>query len=913
MSAGLPIPTYEEAIASLPSSRLGAAEISDDAERQGLLREPFTQGLPPSSRRGNYEPPHVESARPSVDSLDGLDHESDDGLRREIQQMEVDDTQTTSNRTLLGYQLSKRFNSFTHSFSSLQIPSFRTYFRTFSMPRPDLTQIGDNRVVILGRLFGLFLIVGVMWLLIATDVISFHRNRSLLNQMYDPAAIRIFVQDHMNMHGNIQESLKHITQFPHIAGTEGGFILAEWLAEEFRAGELDDVELERFDVYLNYPRKDGRRIAITKPEDRRWEAHIEEMREETLVFHGHSKSGEVTGPLVYANFGSDEDFQTLKDQGISVKGAIVLARYYGTQGDRAMKVKSAELAGAIGCILYSDPSQDGSARGPTFPEGRYMPGDGVQRGTVAMTSWVVGDVLSPGWPALPDKGHRLKPSESHALNKIPSLPVSWNDAQNLLDALKTRGKDMTKTWAGTPETEYWTGDGKLPEVDLKNLQDEETYQPIYNVVGQMPGWESDSRIIIGNHHDAWCFGAADPGIGTAIMLEVVRVFGDLRRIGWRPMRTIQFASWDAEEYNLIGSTEHVEARLDDLRENAYAYINLDMNTGSQLHVGASPIFERPLSRVLNRITDPATNLTLSEVWQASNKSITGLGAGSDHVAFQDIAGTSSIDLSFVGSTYPYHSCYDNFEWMSRFGDDNWSYSKAMGEIIALLILELADEPLLPFAMENYARAVHRYVDNLQDHIDSIVSSFASTLDRPNPPIDLTPLRTVTSHFLTVSRKFDAWSAEWSRFILQTQGFETAAMLAKRTRHNEAMSQFEVALLDLGEFEDQHRSGTKTEQARAERTFSAFSGPLTAAADVSNKDKADDFGYQGSPGGLPGRRQFKHVIFAPSLYSGYDEAFFPGIRDAVDARDWEGARRQIEKVSWVLSRAVGVLEGEVEED
>ena len=908
MSGELPIPTYEEAIASLPSSRRGAAETSDDAERQGLLGEPFAQRTP-SSRRGNYEPPHVESARPSVDSLDGLDHESDDGLRREIQQMDVDDSQTTSRGSLLGYQLSKRFNTFTHSFSSLQIPSFRTYFREFSMPRPDLSQIGDNRVVILGRLFGLYLIVGVMWLLIATDVISFHRNSSLLNQMYDPASIRNFVQERMNMHGNIEESLRHITQFPHIAGTEGGFILAEWLAEEFRAGELDGVELERFDVYLNYPRKDGRRIAITKPEDRRWEAHIEEMQEETLVFHGHSKSGEVTGPLVYANFGSDEDFQTLKDHGISVKGAVVLARYYGSQGDRAMKVKSAELAGAIGCILYSDPSQDWSVRGPTFPDGRYMPDDGVQRGTVAMTSWVVGDVLSPGWPALPDKGHRIKPADSRALNKIPSLPISWNDAQTLLDNLRSRGKDMTKTWNGTPEAEYWTGDGTLPEVNLKNLQDEETYQPIYNVVGQMPGWESDSRIIIGNHHDAWCFGAADPGIGTAIMLEVVRVFGDLRRIGWRPMRTIQFASWDAEEYNLIGSTEHVEARLDDLRENAYAYINLDMNTGSTLHVGASPIFERPLARVLKRITDPATNFTLSEVWQAANQTITGLGAGSDHVAFQDIAGTSSIDLSFVGSKYPYHSCYDNFEWMSRFGDDNWSYSKAMGEIIALLILELADEPLLPFAMETYATAVHRYLDDLQSHIDSTISSLPSTSPRtanPSPTIDLTPLRTATSRFLTVSRAFDAWSADWSRFILQTQGFETAAMLAKRTRHNEAMSQFEVALLDLGEYDDE----VEHEHSSRRRTTHPTTPIRAASSSSSNNDNHS--GYQGEAGGLRGRRQFKHVIFAPSLFSGYDEAFFPGIRDAVDARDWEEASRQVGKVAWVLERAVGGLEREVEE-
>lgn len=849
----LPIPTYEEAIASRPlssSSRLGAEEISDDAERQGLLRDDRAR---PSARSHNYEPPTVESARPSVDSVDALDQDSEDGLRQEMQQMEVEEPNTANGRHgfLLRY---KRFTAFTSSFSSLQISSFRRYLPSISIPRLSLRDISENRVVILGRLFGAFLILGVLWVVVASDIISFRTHRNLMAQAYDPESVRIYIQDHMNMHGNIQGYLEHITQFPHIAGTEGNFVLAEWIAEEFKAGELEDVHLERFDVYLNYPTKGGRRLAITKPEDQAWEAHIEEQREDTLVFHGHSKSGDVTGPLVFANFGSKEDFQTLTESGISVQGAIVLVRYYGSQTDRAFKVKAAELAGAVGCIIYSDPAQDGFVQGPVFPGGRFMPNDGVQRGTVAMTSWVVGDVLSPGWPSLPDKGKRLNPSESAGLNKIPSLPISWDDAQHLLLALRGHGKSMTEIWKGVPNVEYWTGDvSSSPQVNLRNSQEEVTYQPIYNVIGHITGWEQpEKKIIVGNHHDAWCVGAADPGSGTAIMLEVIRVFGDLRRLGWRPLRTIEFASWDAEEYNLVGSTEHVENQVEELRRDGYAYLNVDIGvTGIDFHAGACPIFERPLIGVLNRVVDPFSNTTVADAWKKSGRTIEGLGAGSDHVAFQDIAGISSIDLSFEGQKYPYHSCYDNFEWMAQFGDRGFEYHRAMGQIWALLILELADAPLMPFAMEAYSGAVTRYVEDLESYVRERVQN--------RPSVDLSALKDAAHLFSEESKTFDSWSAEWTHFIYSTQGYESSAMTAKRISHNDRMANFEKDLLDLEE-----------------------------------------------GGGLPNRTQFKHVIFAPQAWSGYQEAFFPGIRDAVDADEWELAQRQVEKISRILKKAAAKL-------
>ncbi|OAP56467.1 hypothetical protein AYL99_09646 [Fonsecaea erecta] len=845
----LPIPTYEEATSSRPASsqsRLGPQEISDDAERQGLL-----------GSFANYHPPTVESARPSLDSLDGLEQDGEDEVRREMQQMDVEDPQSdsSSHRSLLRYRLSKSISNLTNSFSSLTLPSFRQYLSNISWPRINYQQFDANRVVIIGRLFGVFLIMGVLYVLIASDVLSFTKNRMGMGQIYDPESIRIFVQNHMNDHGHMQKYLQHITDFPHIAGTEGNYVLGEWVAELFKAGELEDVEMERYDVYLNYPRKDGRRVAIVEPDSMKWEAKIEEDQEKSMVFHGHSKSGDVTGPLIYANFGSREDFKTLEDNNISVKGAVVLVRYYGSQGDRALKVKAAELAGAVGCIIYSDPAQDGFIQGPTFPDGRFMPQDAVQRGAVSLMSWVVGDVLTPGWASTPDNKQHLKPEESAGLNKIPSIPISWEDAKHLLESLRGHGNQMKDNWQGVPDVEYWTGNQDSPIVNLKNLQDEEQKQPIYNVLGKITGWEQpEKKIVVGNHRDAWCTGAADPGSGTAVMLEVVRIFGELRRLGWRPLRTIEFASWDGEEYNLIGSTEHVENREEQLREDGIAYLNVDVGvTGADFHAAASPLYERPLLHVINRVSDPSTGKSVREIWDADGRSIEGLGAGSDFVAFQDIVGTSSIDMFFKGARFPYHSCYDNFEWMAKFGDPDWTYHKAMGEIWALLILELADRPVLPFDISAYARAITRYVDDLDGYAKSAPTASDANI------LDLSPLRKASDILAQEALRFHTFDATWRDFIFGAGGFESSAMGKARLDHNNRLTHFETDLLDLTE-----------------------------------------------GGGLANRTQFKHVIFAPQLWSGYDDATFPSVRDAVDDGDWALAQVEVEKVAGMLEQAATKL-------
>lgn len=336
--------------------------------------------------------------------------------------------------------------------------------------------------------------------------------------------------------------------------------------------------------------------------------------------------------------------------------------------------------------------------------------------------------------------------------------------------------------------EWWTGDQSSPIVHLKNEQDEVERAPIYNVLGKISGIEQPEKsIILGNHHDAWCFGAGDPGSGTAVFLEVVRIFGLLTEMGWRPLRTIEFASWDGEEYNLIGSTEHVEARLTDLRRDGFAYINVDIGAvGPDFEASASPLLNTALLHVLERVSDPAGNNSLRTVFADKGSKIRGLGAGTDFVAFQDMAGTSSLDMTFRGSGYPYHSCYDNFDWMDKFGDPGFEYHKAMAQILALLVIDLSDRELLPFDFKEYANSVAGYVRDLELYIAGKGKS-----------LDMTPMHDAVKIFIQNARDFDEWGQAWNNLVFGAGGgFESNTMAVKRMSHNTRMANFETNLLDI---------------------------------------------------------------------------------------------------------------------
>lgn len=806
----LPIPTYEQAITSRPSSSqgfLGPAEVSNDAERQGRLDQ--ARGQPDGYQVTNFhsDGSDLVSLLSSRANSPGISTQS---LRREMLQMDIIEPGLEGDSERLWVRtnrFSNRITSLKHSLSTIRVP-FRQWLpsRDYITSRmPSMPQRIQPNWILVGRFFAVFLVVCLVYLLFVSDLFTIGRRRGM-GQVYDPESVRMFVQDHVN-ETYIQRNSEHLTMFDHVAGTVGSFVLARWMEDLFQQAELESVGLERFDVFLNFPRADGRRVAIVEPPEMAWEALIEEEpvhasspRNQTLVFHGLSRSGNVTGPLVYANYGSRADFQTLKDNGINVTGSVALVRYYGTQGDRAMKVKAAEGAGAVGCIIYSDPAEDGFRKGKVFPDGRYMPSDGVQRGSVSLTSWVVGDVLSSGFASLPGESKRDSKDNNPGLNNIPSIPLAWRDAQKLLQAIRGHGKELARLssrniedrWeiGGVPDVEWWTGDQSSPIIHLKNEQDEDERHPIYNVVGKIIGLEQPEKtIVVGNHYDAWCKGATDPGSGTAVFLEVVRIFGELKQLGWRPLRTIEFAAWDGEEYNLVGSTEHVESRIEELRHNGFAYLNVDVAVvGNDFEAAASPLFEKALLRVLDRVSDPLGNKTLRAIWDENNTTLGGLAAGSDYVAFQDMAGTSSLDMSFGGPPYPYHSCYDNFDWMRLYGDTGFQYHKTLAQIWALLILEMADSPILPFDLEAYARAVQSYLEDLED--------YARIKGAPQGTFDLKPLHRAADEFSRNAEKFHEWDRAWSDALSGRGGLESSVTAIKRMSHNTRMANFETNLLDV---------------------------------------------------------------------------------------------------------------------
>jgi hypothetical protein len=601
----------------------------------------------------------------------------------------------------------------------------------------------------------------------------------------------------------IKEYLRVVTNTDHMAGTEGDFMLAEYVKNFFQSNFLENVRMDEYEVYLNYPKEGGRKVEILAEDGSvAWAAKIDEdpvytdpPRAQTPVFHGHSKSGDVAGPLIYASYGSREDFKRLYDSGIETTGAIALVRYYGTQGDRALKVKAAELAGFVGCIIYSDPADDGFKQGSVAPKGRYMPAGGVQRGAVSLMSWVVGDVLTPGWASTKD-AKRIPKEDNPGLVNIPSLPLSWGDAQHLLQAIQGFGQPCPEEWkGGIPDVEYWSGNLSSPRVRLLNDQDEVEKQPIWNVMGGIKGVEQGEKaIIVGNHRDAWVYGASDPGSGTAVMLEVIRIFGDLVTKGWRPLRSIEFASWDGEEYNLIGSTEYVENNIEGLRRDAYAYLNVDVAVGGNVfQASGSPVFKKSLLRVLDRITDPIQNATLRELWDKRNGQLDGLGAGSDYVAFQDMAGTSSLDFGFDGPPFPYHSAYDNFEWMCEVGDPGFQYHKLLAQVWALLILEFSDRLVLPFDISSYSSSLTQWTIDLENWAAS-----KGINQDGNPPFSTEPLREAVLQFANDARYFEKWEMDWDSVVLGGGGFESGVLAAHRKSHNNRMANFETHLLDLEE-------------------------------------------------------------------------------------------------------------------
>ena len=503
-----------------------------------------------------------------------------------------------------------------------------------------------------------------------------------------------------------RSKLRYLTENPHLAGTENSRKVAEYLRSEFESYGLQ-VQVYEYQVYLPHPLEvhvelvsPTQHLAVSKESGWEWDKDSYET-EIVPGYNAYSPDGDVTAELVYVNRGLPEDYRILSERGISVEGKICIARYGGSY--RGVKAKVAGDNGAVALILYSDPKDDGYVRGDVYPRGPWRSADAIQRGTVKYIFQHASDPLTPGWAATKD-AERIPIAEATDLPKIPVVPIAYRDAEPFLKALA--GANVPPEWQGGLPFAYHIGPG--PAKARVKVRCEHSTRPIYNVIAKLIGTEyPDEWVILGNHHDAWVYGAADPGSGTTALLEVAEALGELAEEGIRPKRTIVFASWDAEEFGILGSTEWVEELKTELQRKTVAYLNVDIAaTGARFYVSATPSLRELIRDVTENVIDPRTLKPVYENWRTTQDreipQIGNLGSGSDHSPFVGHAGIAAVSMGFGGAYGVYHAMQDNFYWMEHFGDPTFQYQVTMSKIWGTLALQLANADILPFDYETYA-------------------------------------------------------------------------------------------------------------------------------------------------------------------------------------------------------------------
>src|SRR5271156_4341024 len=529
-----------------------------------------------------------------------------------------------------------------------------------------------------------------------------------------------------------EKNLRRLTSEPHMAGTEASHRVAEWLRDQYRSFGFD-AEIVTYSAWLPQPREVS--LELTKPESKKLATQEQpvDADKDTFdkriipAFNVYSPSGEATAPVVYVNYGTQDDYRTLESAGVRVDGKIVLARY--GRGYRGVKAKLAEEHKAAALIIYSDPKDDGNVAGETFPNGPWRPMSGIQRGSINYIQSYPGDPLTPGVAATPD-AKRIAPADAASLPRIPTMPINAQDASVILANLG--GATVPSAWQGGLPFTYHFGPGAA-EVHMKLVMDYQQ-RPIYDVIAKLHGTSDDEWVVMGNHHDAWVFGAADPGSGNASLLETVRARGELERSCWKPRRTIVICHWDGEEPGIIGSTEWVEANRAELQKKVMAYINTDVGVnGPNFGASATPSLKALVRDAAREVKDPGTDRSVYDVWRdhaatfagevsgtarqsltadaSGEPPISSLGSGSDYSAFFDHAGIPSLDIGFTGDYGVYHSVYDDFYWMKHFGDPKFAYHPALARILGTVALRLDEADILPFDFPAYALEIEHIPTN----------------------------------------------------------------------------------------------------------------------------------------------------------------------------------------------------------
>jgi N-acetylated-alpha-linked acidic dipeptidase len=691
---------------------------------------------------------------------------------------------------------------------------------------------------------------------------------------------------------NIGEYMKRMSARPHHLGSAYDKDNAEWILSKFKEWGWD-ARLETYDVLFPTPKE--RLVEMVAPSA--FTLKLDEPAvaadptsgqkvEQLPSFNAYSIDGDVTAPLVYVNYGRPEDYDELDRRGISVKGAIVIARYGASW--RGIKPKVAAEHGAVGCLIYSDPMDDGYVVDDVFPDGPMRNSSGVQRGSVMDIPTYPGDPLTPGIGATPD-AKRLDIKDVTTLTKIPVLPISYADAQPLLSAL--RGPVVPAGWRGALPITYHLGPGPA-RVHLKVGFNWDRAR-VYNVVARIQGSTyPDEWVIRGNHHDAWVNGAGDPGAGMSAELEEARAIGELVKQGWRPKRTLVYIAWDGEEQALLGSTEWVEDHDKDLREHAVAYVNSDGNGRGFLNASGSHSLEQLVNSVAKDVEDPETK---TSVWQRlrartiargsrddrndarsrADLRIAALGSGSDYSAFLQHNGVPSLNISFGGldaSDGAYHSIYDDYYHFTKFLDTDFAYGRALAQLAGTTTIRLAEADLLPFEFTNLADTVQTYVKDLQ----TLLKNQQDEVRERNKQID-------EGVFTAINDPRRPLAAPKVEEVPPALNFATLENAANGLTQSAARYQ-------------KAAPAAQTRIASKAATVRAANARLMQA----ERQLTDD-------AGLPRRAWYRHLLYAPGFYTGYAVKTMPGVREAIEQKQYREAETEIARVAKALEREAALLE------
>jgi N-acetylated-alpha-linked acidic dipeptidase len=692
----------------------------------------------------------------------------------------------------------------------------------------------------------------------------------------------------------LRDWLKQMASAPNQVGSPHDKANAEFMLEQFRAWGWD-AHIETFEVLYPTPKKVALELLGPQP----FTATLHEppvagdassaLPGALPPYNVYGGDGDVTAPLVYANYGMPDDYKELARRGIDVRGKIVITRYGG--GWRGLKPKLAQEHGAVGCLIYSDPHDDGYARGDTWPEGGWRPAEGVQRGSVADMQQYPGDPLTPGIGSTPG-AKRLAIKDAKTLLKIPVLPISYADATPLLKSLG--GPVAPAAWRGALPLTYHVGPSTA-KAHLTVLSDWKR-KPIYDVIAKIEGASApDQWIVRGNHHDGWVFGAWDPLAGNVALMAEAKAIGGLLKQGWRPQRTLVYASWDGEEPGLLGSTEWAEAHAKELQAKAVLYLNSDTNGRGFLGAGGSHSLQHLVNQVADGVTDPETHVSVGERLRAhmliegsdpkakpeakanarlaasgEDLPIEALGSGSDYSPFLEHLGIASLDLGFGGeddNAGIYHSRYDSFDHYIRFGDPTFEYGVALAKVAGHIVLRMADADVLPLRFGDFSHTLDRYVGELHKLVDTTRKATAQQhrlLDAHAYTLDSDPTRPL----LPPARDSDVPAIELAPLDRAASQLEQSAKAFQTAYARQAADGFALPAARLRQI---NRQMGRMEQA------------LTDAD------------------GLPGRPWFRHFIYAPGMLTGYGVKTVPGVREAIEARRWNEADRYAKITAQVLDQ------------